>query len=119
MTGLYKAKSKKTGEWVEGYYVKYQPCASKSEWVHGIVPTYASALYIIEIDPETLCRYIGKNDDNFEKIMEHDVISINTYDYMEPAEDFFGEVVKPWKKSSSTVLSVPWKSAGRRWRSRK
>ena len=58
MRGLYRAKDKKTGEWVEGCYVKYQPRASKPEWVHGIVPTYASALYIIEVDPETVCQLI-------------------------------------------------------------
>lgn len=56
---LFKAKRKNWRElpkeewWVEGYPVKYQPCASKDEWIYGIVPTYASALYIIEIDPET------------------------------------------------------------------
>lgn len=90
---LHKAKRKDNGEWVEGYYCKYQPCASKEEYVHGIIPLYASALYMIEIDPETVCVYIGKDDWKDNKIWQHDVISISTYDYMEPAEDFFGEVV--------------------------
>ena len=55
---LFRAKRKNWRElpkeewWVEGYPVKYQPCASKDEYVYGIVPTYASALYIIEIDPK-------------------------------------------------------------------
>ena len=56
---LFKAKRTDNGEWVEGYYVKYQPCASRPEYVHGIVPTYASALYMIKIDPDTLCQYTG------------------------------------------------------------
>ena len=96
---LFRAKRKNWRElpkeewWIEGYPVKYQPCASKNEYVYGIVPTYASALYIIEIDPETLCQYIRKNDKNGSRIWENDIISINTYDYMEPQEDFFGEVV--------------------------
>lgn len=96
---LFKAKRKnwrklsKEEWWVEGYPVKYQPCASKEEWIYGIVPTYASALYIIEIDPETLCQYIYINDKNGKRIWENDIVSINTYSYMEPEEDYFGKIV--------------------------
>ena len=70
---LFRAKRKNWQEftkeewWVEGYPVKYQPCASKEEWIYGIVPTYASALYIIEIDPETLCQFTGKNGRNWKE----------------------------------------------------
>lgn len=96
---LFKAKRKNWRElpedewWIEGYTVKYQPCASKNEYVYGIVPTYASALYIIEIVPETLCQYIGKNDKKGKKIWENDIISISTYSYTEPEDDYFGKVV--------------------------
>ena len=96
---LFKAKHKNWRElpkeewWVEGYSVKYQPCANKDEWIYGIVPTYASALYIIEIDPETLCQYIYMNDKNGKRIWENDIVSINTYSYMEPEEDYFGKIV--------------------------
>lgn len=77
---LFKAKHKNWRElpkeewWVEGYPVKYQPCASKDEYVYGICPKYASALYIIEIDPETLCQFIGKTDKHGKKIWENDII---------------------------------------------
>lgn len=77
---LFRAKRKnwsnlpKEEWWVEGYSVKYQPCASKDEWIYGIVPTYASALYIIEIDPETICQYTGKSDEDGNKIFEGDIV---------------------------------------------
>lgn len=80
---LFRAKRKNWQEfpkeewWVEGYPVKYQPCASKDEWTYGIVPTYASALYIIEIDPETLCQYIYMNDKNGKRIWENDIVKCN------------------------------------------
>ena len=78
---LFRAKRKNWRElpkeewWAEGYPVKYQPCASKDEWIYGIVPTYASALYIIEIDPETLCQYARLKDNNDNRIWENDIVS--------------------------------------------
>ena len=47
----------------------------------------------IKVLPETLCQFTGIVDKNGKRIWENDIISINTYDYMEPQEDFFGRVV--------------------------
>lgn len=56
---LYRAREVNTHKWVEGMYVKYQPSASKDEWVEGIVPSYASSLYWIPTLPGTLCEFTG------------------------------------------------------------
>ncbi len=70
---LFRGKRADNGEWVEGYYVKYQPIASKAQFVAGIVPDYASSFYLIEIIPLTLGRYTGLTDRNGVRIFEGDV----------------------------------------------
>lgn len=74
---LFRGKRVDSGEWIEGFFVKYQPCANKDEWIVGIVPEYASALYLVEVDIKTVVRYTGLTDRNGVKIFEGDIISYN------------------------------------------
>lgn len=84
---LFKAKKKnfeqisKIDQWVEGYYVEFQPHASVKEYTYGIVPLYASDLYILEIDKTTLCQYTGKKDCNESFIFENDILTNGNGDY--------------------------------------
>lgn len=115
---LFRAKSKEDGAWVEGFYsqlpkpslgatiitngdlcaedvsdyIIVNQCKQHSNFSNGYPLEVVECEYY-EIDPETLCQHTGLNDKNGKRIWEYDVISINTYSYTEPEEDYFGSVV--------------------------
>ena len=100
---LFRAKRKNWRElpkeewWVEGSYhhqTDYygDPC-DKHYIIDGTTTDMEGYGEHYEIDPETLCQYIYMNDKNGKRIWENDIVSINTYSYMEPEEDYFGKIV--------------------------
>ena len=70
---LCKAKRTDNGEWVIGSLVRYGFTGREKYY---IVPSYASDLYALEIDPSTICWCTGLKDDDGTLIFENDVLSL-------------------------------------------
>lgn len=113
---LHKAKRMDNGKWVEGYYCRLPVDLEEAIDVNGKIyvkniidciietelkqnnifnsfPFEVSKSEVYKVDPYTLCIYIGRNDDKGNKIWLHDIIEISTYNYTEPAEYYFGEII--------------------------
>lgn len=73
---LSKAKRIDNGDWLVGYIVKYGYTGKEKYY---IVPSYASDLYAIEIDPSTICRCTGLKDKNGKLIWENDIAELFGY----------------------------------------
>lgn len=90
---LFRAKRIDNGEWVEGQYAFIlNPLTESGEPIKHLICN-GTNIFNDEIDPETICQYTGLKDKNGNRIWENDVVSINTYSYVEPEEDYFGKVV--------------------------
>lgn len=89
---LSKAKRIDNGDWLVGYVVKYGYTGKEKYY---IVPSYASDLYAIEVDPSTICRCTGLKDKNGKPIWENDIIHkpfYTDYDAYANSEAYTGRI---------------------------
>ena len=71
---LFRAKRIDNGEWVEGQYAFIlNPLTESGEPIKHLICN-GTNIFNDEIDPETICQYTGKTDEQGKKIFEGDIV---------------------------------------------
>ena len=105
---LFKGKRIDNGEWVEGYLFGDGIIGSNRMFIGELTiedykgnaddgPTIITGSYYSEVDPETVCQYTNKSDDNDVPICEEDFVKIN--------DDWIGRVI--WSERDTAFCVFP------------
>ena len=94
---LFRGKRKDNGEWVKGGYFHL----NGEEPLHIVVD--GSGIYHT-VDPDSIGEFTGLTDKNGRRIFEGDIVAQSWYDFDEPADDCFGEVIFSVADCSFSVL---------------
>jgi len=103
---LFRGKSLKDNEWTQGYYCRYGWTGKEKEY---IIPDYASALYGVEVESNTVGQYTGLTDKNGVKIFEGDIVEYEIGDRLRIGRVFFSDFRSSFSvtvgKSGSDVIN--------------
>ena len=76
--GLFRARKKNNGEWLEGYYCRALETAEHGSAVYHFIifqrTDGSGRMHVEPINPETLCRCTGVRDRNGRLIFENDFV---------------------------------------------
>lgn len=115
MDNLYKAKRLDNGEWVEGNLLLSEDAEKDFRTI--IIPIKGSNMFTdrddkdlgievwYKVNPDTVCRYTGRQDKNGKKVWENDILKIaEVADYagrfFDPSVPFPHRVFVRWDYSS-------------------